>query len=184
MRRVMGLAISARISTSGMCASLAYFDTYRRAMPPANLVQAQRDLFGAHTYEQVDRQGSYHTEWTKLARNADAGGTNYEVVNVVKANGQAICGILYYITFGVKLAMAIISVVLGRTFHYVDEILPFRYNPCDVFRMKKLRVSFLKLSHRAKSIIIDPGLYLSKKSKLAWTTQRRSLPTSFKLFTG
>uniref|UniRef100_A0A9I9E060 phosphogluconate dehydrogenase (NADP(+)-dependent, decarboxylating) n=1 Tax=Cucumis melo TaxID=3656 RepID=A0A9I9E060_CUCME len=73
MRRVMGLAISARISTSGMCASLAYFDTYRRAMPPANLVQAQRDLFGAHTYEQVDRQGSYHTEWTKLARNADAG---------------------------------------------------------------------------------------------------------------
>lgn len=41
-----------------------------------------------------------------------------------------------------------------------------------------------KLSHRAKPIIIDPGLYLSKKSELAWTTQRRSLPTSFKLFTG
>ncbi|TYK09670.1 beta-glucuronosyltransferase GlcAT14B-like [Cucumis melo var. makuwa] len=41
-----------------------------------------------------------------------------------------------------------------------------------------------KLSHRAKPIIIDLGFYLSKKSKLAWTTQRRSLPTSFKLFTG
>ncbi|KAE8649200.1 hypothetical protein Csa_014860 [Cucumis sativus] len=72
-RRVVGLAISAGISTPGMCASLAYFDTYRRARLPANLVQAQRDLFGAHTYERVDRQGSYHTEWTKLARSADAG---------------------------------------------------------------------------------------------------------------
>ncbi|KAG6577161.1 6-phosphogluconate dehydrogenase, decarboxylating 2, chloroplastic-like [Cucurbita moschata] len=72
-RRVVGLAISAGISTPGMCASLAYFDTYRRARLPANLVQAQRDLFGAHTYERVDRQGSFHTEWTKLARNAGAG---------------------------------------------------------------------------------------------------------------
>nr|GMD36847.1 beta-glucuronosyltransferase GlcAT14A-like [Ipomoea batatas] len=41
-----------------------------------------------------------------------------------------------------------------------------------------------KLSHRGKSIIIDPGLYLSKKSDLAMTSQRRSLPTSFKVFTG
>lgn len=67
-RRVVGLAIEAGISTPGMCASLAYFDTYRRARLPANLVQAQRDLFGAHTYERVDRPGSFHTEWTKLAR--------------------------------------------------------------------------------------------------------------------
>ncbi|XP_054819536.1 6-phosphogluconate dehydrogenase, decarboxylating 3, chloroplastic [Prosopis cineraria] len=69
-RRVVGLAISAGISTPGMCASLAYFDTYRRARLPANLVQAQRDLFGAHTYERIDRPGSFHTEWTKLARNS------------------------------------------------------------------------------------------------------------------
>ncbi|CAI9787605.1 unnamed protein product [Fraxinus pennsylvanica] len=41
-----------------------------------------------------------------------------------------------------------------------------------------------KLNQRAKPIIVDPGLYLSKKSDIAWTTQRRSLPTSFKLFTG
>ncbi|XP_052208430.1 beta-glucuronosyltransferase GlcAT14A-like [Diospyros lotus] len=41
-----------------------------------------------------------------------------------------------------------------------------------------------KLNQRAKSIIVDPALYLSKKSSLAWTSQRRSLPTSFKLFTG
>ncbi|XP_074264950.1 6-phosphogluconate dehydrogenase, decarboxylating 2, chloroplastic [Silene latifolia] len=67
-RRVVGLAISAGISTPGMCASLSYFDTYRRARLPANLVQAQRDYFGAHTYERVDRSGSYHTEWSKLAR--------------------------------------------------------------------------------------------------------------------
>lgn len=39
-------------------------------------------------------------------------------------------------------------------------------------------------NHRAKPIIVDPGLYLSKKSDIAWTTQRRSVPTSFKLFTG
>ncbi|GAV63533.1 6PGD domain-containing protein/NAD_binding_2 domain-containing protein [Cephalotus follicularis] len=72
-RRVVGLAISAGISTPGMCASLAYFDTYRRARLPANLVQAQRDLFGAHTYERTDRPGAFHTEWTKLARKGNAG---------------------------------------------------------------------------------------------------------------
>ncbi|XP_042512294.1 6-phosphogluconate dehydrogenase, decarboxylating 3, chloroplastic [Macadamia integrifolia] len=72
-RRVVGLAIQAGISTPGMCASLAYFDTYRRARLPANLVQAQRDLFGAHTYERIDRPGSYHTEWTKLARQKKGG---------------------------------------------------------------------------------------------------------------
>ncbi|OIV94022.1 hypothetical protein TanjilG_19383 [Lupinus angustifolius] len=73
-RRVVGLAISAGISTPGMCASLAYFDTYRRARLPANLVQAQRDLFGAHTYERVDRPGAFHTEWTKLARQSGTTG--------------------------------------------------------------------------------------------------------------
>ncbi|KAK1378164.1 6-phosphogluconate dehydrogenase, decarboxylating [Heracleum sosnowskyi] len=67
-RRVVGLAIAAGVSIPGMCASLSYFDTYRRARLPANLVQAQRDLFGAHTYERVDRPGAFHTEWTKLAR--------------------------------------------------------------------------------------------------------------------
>ncbi|KAI4370292.1 hypothetical protein MLD38_018659 [Melastoma candidum] len=72
-RRVVGLAISAGISTPGMCASLAYFDTYRRARLPANLVQAQRDLFGAHTYERTDRPGSFHTEWTKLAKKGQVG---------------------------------------------------------------------------------------------------------------
>uniref|UniRef100_A0A7N1A397 6-phosphogluconate dehydrogenase, decarboxylating n=1 Tax=Kalanchoe fedtschenkoi TaxID=63787 RepID=A0A7N1A397_KALFE len=67
-RRVVGVAIEAGISMPGMGASLAYFDTYRRDRLPANLVQAQRDLFGAHTYERIDRPGAFHTEWTKLAR--------------------------------------------------------------------------------------------------------------------
>lgn len=43
--------------------SLDYYDSYRRSRLPANLIQAQRDYFGAHTYERVDRPGSFHTEW-------------------------------------------------------------------------------------------------------------------------
>ncbi|XP_047971012.1 6-phosphogluconate dehydrogenase, decarboxylating 3, chloroplastic-like [Salvia hispanica] len=69
-RRVVGLAIEKGVSVPGMSASLQYFDTYRRGRLPANLVQAQRDYFGAHTYERVDRPGAYHTEWSKLARKA------------------------------------------------------------------------------------------------------------------
>lgn len=69
-RRVVGLAVQKGISVPGMSSSLQYFDTYRRGRLPANLVQAQRDYFGAHTYERIDLPGSYHTEWSKLARNA------------------------------------------------------------------------------------------------------------------
>ncbi len=43
--------------------SLSYFDSYRRAILPANLIQGQRDYFGAHTYERTDREGVFHTEW-------------------------------------------------------------------------------------------------------------------------
>ncbi|KAF3443853.1 hypothetical protein FNV43_RR13543 [Rhamnella rubrinervis] len=50
--------------------------------------------------------------------------------------------------------------------------------------IEHMQITGWKLNQRAKPIIIDPGLYLSKKSDIAWTTQRRSLPTSFKLFTG
>ena len=44
--------------------ALAYFDSYRREQLPANLIQAQRDYFGAHTYGRVDKKGVFHTEWT------------------------------------------------------------------------------------------------------------------------
>lgn len=67
-RRVVTLAINAGISTPGMSASLAYFDSYRRDRLPANLVQAQRDYFGAHTYERIDMPGWFHTEWFKIAK--------------------------------------------------------------------------------------------------------------------
>lgn len=67
-RRVVSLAISVGISTPGMSSSLAYFDSYRRSRLPANLLQAQRDYFGAHTYERVDEPGAFHTEWSKIAK--------------------------------------------------------------------------------------------------------------------
>jgi 6-phosphogluconate dehydrogenase len=62
-RRTVTLAIRLGITTPAMAASLAYFDSFRRGRLPANLIQAQRDLFGAHTYERIDREGVYHSEW-------------------------------------------------------------------------------------------------------------------------
>jgi hypothetical protein len=50
--------------------------------------------------------------------------------------------------------------------------------------IEHMKLTGWKLNQRAKSIIVDPGLYLSKKTEIAWTTQHRSLPTSFTLFTG
>ncbi|KAM3001544.1 hypothetical protein FF2_037823 [Malus domestica] len=72
-KRVVRLAVAPGISTPGMCASLSYFDTYRQGRLPANFVQAQKDLFGAHTYERVDRPGAFHIEWTKLAQKSGSG---------------------------------------------------------------------------------------------------------------
>ncbi|MCS7220263.1 MAG: NADP-dependent phosphogluconate dehydrogenase [Anaerolineae bacterium] len=65
-RQAVGTAIRLAIPVPAMSASLAYFDAYRSARLPANLIQAQRDYFGAHTYERVDRPGVYHTEWTRV----------------------------------------------------------------------------------------------------------------------
>jgi 6-phosphogluconate dehydrogenase len=47
-----------------MTSSLAYYDAYRSERLPANLTQAQRDYFGAHTYRRTDKDGIFHTEWT------------------------------------------------------------------------------------------------------------------------
>ena len=63
-RRVVGLAVATGVATPGMSASLAYFDSYRRSVLPANLVQAQRDYFGSHTYERTDMPGAFHTLWS------------------------------------------------------------------------------------------------------------------------
>jgi len=51
------------IPCPGLMACLAYFDGYRSAWLPANLIQAQRDYFGAHTYERIDDKGVFHTQW-------------------------------------------------------------------------------------------------------------------------
>jgi 6-phosphogluconate dehydrogenase len=64
LRSVVAGAVAAGLPVPAMSAALGYYDTLRRARLPANLTQAQRDYFGAHTYERVDREGVFHTEWT------------------------------------------------------------------------------------------------------------------------
>ena len=64
-RFVVGTAVKLGIPTPAFSGSLAYYDGYRSARLPANLTQAQRDYFGAHTYRRVDKEGSFHTEWMK-----------------------------------------------------------------------------------------------------------------------
>jgi 6-phosphogluconate dehydrogenase len=63
-REVVQTAIGLGIPMLATSASLAYFDAYRSERLPANLTQAQRDYFGAHTYRRTDREGVFHTEWT------------------------------------------------------------------------------------------------------------------------
>jgi 6-phosphogluconate dehydrogenase len=63
-RFVVQTAVGLGIPVPALGASLAYYDSYRSARLPANLTQAQRDFFGAHTYRRVDREGVFHTEWT------------------------------------------------------------------------------------------------------------------------
>ncbi len=62
-RRVVARAAEAGIPMPAHAASLAYFDAYRTARLPQNLTQAQRDAFGAHKYERIDRPGAVHSEW-------------------------------------------------------------------------------------------------------------------------
>jgi 6-phosphogluconate dehydrogenase len=64
-RDVVQMAVGAGIPVPAMSASLAYYDSYRSERLPANLTQAQRDFFGAHTYRRVDSDGVFHSEWTK-----------------------------------------------------------------------------------------------------------------------
>ncbi|HMQ56026.1 MAG TPA: NADP-dependent phosphogluconate dehydrogenase, partial [Anaerolineae bacterium] len=62
-RFALKTAIDLGVPVPGMSASLAYFDAYRSARLPANLIQAQRDYFGAHTFERVDKNGVFHADW-------------------------------------------------------------------------------------------------------------------------
>ena len=63
LRKVVTLAAENGIPALAFSSALAYFDAYRSARLPANLTQAQRDYFGAHTYRRVDREGLFHTQW-------------------------------------------------------------------------------------------------------------------------
>jgi 6-phosphogluconate dehydrogenase len=63
LREVVQMAAALGLPAPGLMATLSYFDAYRSAVLPANLIQAQRDFFGAHTYERLDAPGVFHTEW-------------------------------------------------------------------------------------------------------------------------
>jgi 6-phosphogluconate dehydrogenase len=74
-RRVVAQAVLSGIPTPAMSSALAFYDGYRSERLPANLLQAQRDYFGAHTYERVDREPGrvFHTDWVGLGGSAVAG---------------------------------------------------------------------------------------------------------------
>jgi 6-phosphogluconate dehydrogenase len=63
VRNVISWAVASRIPVAGISSALAYFDAYCSERMPTNLIQAQRDFFGAHTYKRVDKEGAFHTEW-------------------------------------------------------------------------------------------------------------------------
>ena len=77
-RRVVAQAVLSGVPVPAFSSALAYFDGYRSGNLPANLLQAQRDYFGAHTYERVDRPRGeiYHTEWTESSGKTVSGTYN------------------------------------------------------------------------------------------------------------
>ena len=81
-RRIITIGAQNGIGTPAFSASLAYYDGYRRERLPANLIQAQRDFFGAHTYERIDRPGVFHTEWS--AQTPDAKGPKAHQQDVMR----------------------------------------------------------------------------------------------------
>lgn len=62
-RKVIAIAVTKGIPVPAFASALAYYDSYRTERLPANLLQAQRDYFGAHTFERLDRKGSFHFQW-------------------------------------------------------------------------------------------------------------------------
>jgi 6-phosphogluconate dehydrogenase len=71
-RRVAAAAVELGVPTPAFASSLAYYDGFRRERGPANLLQAQRDFFGAHTYRRNDRPGVFHTRWSEDGREVEA----------------------------------------------------------------------------------------------------------------
>lgn len=72
-RGIIAAAVLAGQALPAYAASLGYFDAFRTARLPSNLIQAQRDYFGAHTYELIGKEGVFHTQWTGLRAKPEAG---------------------------------------------------------------------------------------------------------------
>jgi 6-phosphogluconate dehydrogenase len=68
LRQVVSWAVSAGIPVPGLMSAVGYFDSLRSPWLPANLIQAQRDYFGYHTYERIDEKGTFHTKWSQEDR--------------------------------------------------------------------------------------------------------------------
>ena len=64
-RQVVSTAVQMGVPIPGLASAITYYDAFRSERLWANMIQAQRDYFGAHTYQRVDREGTFHTEWTK-----------------------------------------------------------------------------------------------------------------------
>jgi len=67
-RHVVTVATQLGLPVPAFSTALAYYDSYRRERLPANLLQAQRDYFGAHTYQRIDKEGAFHSEWLDLRK--------------------------------------------------------------------------------------------------------------------
>ncbi|QDT98131.1 decarboxylating NADP(+)-dependent phosphogluconate dehydrogenase [Gimesia aquarii] len=67
-RRVVATAVELGLPVPSFTAALSYYDGYRQERLPANLLQAQRDYFGAHTYQRIDKEGTFHTDWIRERR--------------------------------------------------------------------------------------------------------------------
>ena len=63
LRRIVALSAEAGLPTPALAAALGHFDGFRRARGTADLIQAQRDYFGAHGFERIDREGAHHGPW-------------------------------------------------------------------------------------------------------------------------
>ena len=66
-RRVVATSVQLGFPIPVFTTALSYYDGYRQDRLPANLLQAQRDYFGAHTYQRTDQEGTFHTEWGRVS---------------------------------------------------------------------------------------------------------------------
>jgi len=109
----MTTAVNAGIPVPALSASLAYFDSYRSANLPQNLTQAQRDFFGAHTYERTDKPelGFMHTDWPSLIKE--------------KTGKPSYC-LLYTSTFGTHHGLAN-SILLPHCMNFNLDAISYRY---------------------------------------------------------